>query len=607
MSNLPYYQKVYLDIFNGILSVHSNLLTDDEISTVNDVLQLEADPQRFMFRLLNRNRAWLRLDRLHYDEIQMGSVDLDLLSRKDLLQVDCGHLIDWISCLKLEELRTLAVQCGVADSAEAKRLNSQELNAILTSTRQRSKQLKISFDGGLVRASDHSIDLKQMVKDKFKIRIVKLSNKIVSLHDHLILPLFFISNPDDPVEDLRGAMLAQVEKRKYPSYHIIRSHPLFVDREAFEQYREAVYMLRSLSGIPDAISLKEECCNLLESFKWLLDREDRTRTCFLRRFTPLWLMAKCLESLASALESMKEYSIAVNVFAALLDQSAVCHGRRGDWWERLILDSHKHLKCDGTVLESLIACALEDPHVRMGSRLAISKRYEKFSNDSLDDGLSVPTDLLIKEHIRGAKGQSVKYEWEGELIGVEQMALRYYQEQGWSGMHSESGMFTMIFALIFWDIIFCSVPDTFQTPYQICPLDFRTDSFYLSRKTLIDDRLADIETGKYTGRDLLSSYTRHMGTMCVGVNWEAYEDEESLLQVFNSLGTKARSVIMKALALDYHNYASGMPDLVLWKENKIMLVEVKSENDRLSDQQKSWLMIFLEHKVDVRLLKVKSK
>jgi hypothetical protein len=32
-----------------------------------------------------------------------------------------------------------------------------------------------------------------------------------------------------------------------------------------------------------------------------------------------------------------------------------------------------------------------------------------------------------------------------------------------------------------------------------------------------------------------------------------------------------------------------MPDLFLWKQEDILLVEVKSQNDRLSEQQIAWI------------------
>ena len=52
------------------------------------------------------------------------------------------------------------------------------------------------------------------------------------------------------------------------------------------------------------------------------------------------------------------------------------------------------------------------------------------------------------------------------------------------------------------------------------------------------------------------------------------------------------SLILKNYAVDYKNWNHGMPDLILWNKDKVMFSEVKSENDRLSDVQISWLNFF---------------
>lgn len=44
-----------------------------------------------------------------------------------------------------------------------------------------------------------------------------------------------------------------------------------------------------------------------------------------------------------------------------------------------------------------------------------------------------------------------------------------------------------------------------------------------------------------------------------------------------------------------------MPDLILWNKDKVMFSEVKSENDRLSDVQISWLNFFTENGIDAEV------
>ena len=59
------------------------------------------------------------------------------------------------------------------------------------------------------------------------------------------------------------------------------------------------------------------------------------------------------------------------------------------------------------------------------------------------------------------------YGFDGQQCGVEELALQYYASEeggGWEGMHSEGGVWMMLFGLLMWET---NVPDVFQTPFQV--------------------------------------------------------------------------------------------------------------------------------------------
>lgn len=69
-------------------------------------------------------------------------------------------------------------------------------------------------------------------------------------------------------------------------------------------------------------------------------------------------------------------------------------------------------------------------------------------------------------------------------VSVEQLALEFYASDGgggWKGVHCEGGVWTTLFVLLLWDIIFAPLPDVFRTPLQNAPLDLDTDAFGPSR------------------------------------------------------------------------------------------------------------------------------
>jgi Fanconi-associated nuclease 1 len=210
----------------------------------------------------------------------------------------------------------------------------------------------------------------------------------------------------------------------------------------------------------------------------------------------------------------------------------------------------------------------------------------------------------------------------GQDVSVEAMCLSWYRKkQGWKGYHSEGGILRMLFGLLFYDILFTYVPNVFQTAYQTCPLDLHTDSFYSARASEINRRLVEIGNGA-AERLLKETWEREFErkTCVVGVRWEEY-DLTDLLEIVRCFRGEALGVIMLTMAQEYAARGGGVPDLFLWRmlpgeknggeeamavpvgaaEGEVMFVEVKSENDRLSETQRLWISVLLGVGIRVEL------
>ncbi|KAH7889505.1 hypothetical protein F5I97DRAFT_1844717 [Phlebopus sp. FC_14] len=186
------------------------------------------------------------------------------------------------------------------------------------------------------------------------------------------------------------------------------------------------------------------------------------------------------------------------------------------------------------------------------------------------------------------KGKTIWVGQNGEELDVEALALQRYENQGYKGVHCETRVLTMLFGLLFWDIIFAQIPGAFETPYQTAPLDIAEDSFYYSRKDLIERRLFDIENGE--AADIIQevdSVHRASGTWCVGVRWDLF-NRQDLIDIVTCIGGKALSVICRVLCEDYAGRTSGGPDLFLWNPAKRVckFVEVKGPGDTLQENQR---------------------
>ena len=209
----------------------------------------------------------------------------------------------------------------------------------------------------------------------------------------------------------------------------------------------------------------------------------------------------------------------------------------------------------------------------------------------------------------------------GEHVGVEAMCLSWYRKrQGWKGYHSESGILRTLFGLLFYDILFAYVPNVFQTAYQTCPLDLHTDAFYGARVSEINRRVVEIGNGD-AERLLRETWEREFERMTcvVGVRWEEYELVD-LLEIVRCFRGEALGMVMQTMAQEYAARGGGVPDLFLWRmpmdvnagsqpeaisaaktEGEVMFVEVKSENDRLSETQRLWISVLLGAGIKVEL------
>lgn len=296
-----------------------------------------------------------------------------------------------------------------------------------------------------------------------------------------------------------------------------------------------------------------------------------------------------------------------------------CDSRRGNWTLRLSVD----LEHIGRVNESLSVAeeGVLDPWVRAGSKMALQRRVLRLGKPprrwKTPSYANSVTRKIKEVSIRGRPltsetgSKNLFYGFDGELCGVEQLVLQYYADEGggWHGVHSESGIWMTIFAILMWDVIFADIPDVFRSRFQVAPLDLCTDDFYVARKTLIESQLQKIQEGM-AEEILITSWDLHVGTACQGVNWERYPLSD-LRAAVSCIGGNCLASLCRHLALDYKSWSSGMPDLLLWRfrggdadGGEAKLVEVKGPKDRLSEQQRAWILILMDCGFDIEVCNV---
>uniref|UniRef100_A0A0E0L8F9 Fanconi-associated nuclease n=1 Tax=Oryza punctata TaxID=4537 RepID=A0A0E0L8F9_ORYPU len=432
--------------------------------------------------------------------------------------------------------------------------------------------------------------------------------------------LFFLNGD----QDLSSFLLVDLGLVRFPVYACTISHRVFQERSDLLQYEEAIQVAQVMDQSLDNSNMEmvTRCIELSEDrLSTATKEENATRAepppSFFSRFSASSVYSKILTLGVSVYERDRRYSDAIRVLKRLLSTVA-SDRKRGYWALRLSVDL-EHVNRPNESL-SIAEAGVIDPWVRAGSKIALQRRVVRLSKPPRRWKVPSYANVVMKNikevNIEGRPlncetgAKNVFYGYDGELCGVEQLALQYYADEGggWRGTHSEGGIWMTIFGLLMWDLIFSDVPDVFQTKFQTAPLDLETDEFYRSRKDLIESQLKRIQDDS-AEEMLISSWELHQGTSCRGVNWDRHSLTDLRAAVVCTGGHRLAS-LLRHLAFDYRSWSSGMPDLLLWRfideqgGGEAKLVEVKGPRDQLSEQQRAWILVLMDFGFDVEVCKV---
>ncbi|KAM0670683.1 hypothetical protein ACQRIU_001078 [Beauveria bassiana] len=372
---------------------------------------------------------------------------------------------------------------------------------------------------------------------------------------------------------------------------------------------------------------------------------------YLRRFNPGHSYTRILAKAGFAMGKFKEYQREHDLLKELLGQKMFHLARRGDWYQRkALLEENYMAKLDepyaaaelerrkkewNKTATATCEMALQDPDchltfhfglqkrlVKLEKKLRIPKRLQHdFDHVKLAkpleitvQGIQLKRETELKPGIIGVPSKTIwldELDSEGEC-SVEEMCLSHFRAEGWKGFHSEGRIVRTLFAYLFYDILFLYIPNVFQTAFQTCPLDLHTDVFFPTRASEINHRLVEIENG---GAEHLvrSVWEREheRRTAVVGLNWD-YEIDD-LVELVRCFDGGALAAICKVMAQEYKQRGGGIPDLILWRtkdaadgglgarKGEVMFVEVKSENDRLSETQRVWIHVLTAAGIQVAL------
>jgi hypothetical protein len=184
-------------------------------------------------------------------------------------------------------------------------------------------------------------------------------------------------------------------------------------------------------------------------------------------------------------------------------------------------------------------------------------------------------------------------------------------------VHGEGRLWTSLFVLLFFDLLWMPVDGMLPAPCLDGPLDLGRKEFAVRRRSLFLSRLNQI--GKGASRRRIGRSLKERGVRIKGMDWGLASDSQ-WKRLLSSIPGPFLKRVMKHLGEEGFSAASGLPDLFVWpgKQQRhscsfpsklgtgALLVEVKGPNDSLQDNQRVWHDRLLRWKFPVEVWRVEE-
>ncbi|MCB9692538.1 MAG: VRR-NUC domain-containing protein [Alphaproteobacteria bacterium] len=181
---------------------------------------------------------------------------------------------------------------------------------------------------------------------------------------------------------------------------------------------------------------------------------------------------------------------------------------------------------------------------------------------------------------------------------VELAVIELLTGLGRTALHAEGGLWRHLYGLLLGDALFAPVGQL-PAPFLAGPLDLGTSGFAERRPVEVERALRAVAEGR--APDLVRrTWEAWEGCQIAGVRWESVDRDVAIVE---GLGPGLLNAVLSVLLERGWKAARGLPDLAVLPGPStripgalpsrltpdVLLVEVKTPNDTLSDAQRWWL------------------
>lgn len=230
--------------------------------------------------------------------------------------------------------------------------------------------------------------------------------------------------------------------------------------------------------------------------------------------------------------------------------------------------------------------------------------YEEKSQSQVISEQDVEVVDLKGTYTRAEDG-SLVIERDDTLLSPEQFVMKFLEEQGYSSIYAESIPFHVLFGVLMWPLI----QDPADTKLQLrgfgkrdataagreevintlLPPDFGAPGYFTRRKPAIEKHLNELPRRREQLLRLFDDWLPHSADLRQYL-WAHEPEKIQVARRLLAILSPAEIVsTLDYLVADYWRRYLGWPDLLAFADDEHMFVEVKSTNDRLSEDQKRWI------------------
>lgn len=543
LSNKIYYLENVTTVWRWVLTHHSDLLTTEEVHTLEQSFQLSLSARALLSRLMMRQGDLFERSKLSYEEITNMALAIDELIETNYLQPNPKVDISEV-CTKASKTELFQVI---------------ERNNALPNIKRSATKASIVEQLG----SHFPNNLKQTFSDW------GLSSDWLRVtHDSLFtrIRLMFFGNLH---QDWSEFVITELGHIRYENVQLSPTLRAFQSREDIDHY----IALDNLSQMLEAAEPNSvEWTELVNSFpkqgfanRWLERKRQRLG----------YAIAFQLEREGELERAIEHYQMSDN------DQAKV---RQLRLMERT---------SDPQTILATAYLLLNQVHQQETQTLI--QRVIQRQNKKLG---------VVTARVKQAALETMSLTLEKTSDRVELAVLKQLHSDETPVYYVENQLIPALWALLYWDAIYAPIPGAFFHPFQPGPSDLFAEDFFTHRQDLIVAIHNSLENDKYK-TIIRQHFHEKQGISCPFIHWPTLS--EPLIEHALSCISKPSLVTMfDYLCRDLRNHKKGLPDLIRFhpKEHSFELIEVKSPNDQLQTQQKLWLAHFQQHNIKAKVCKV---